>query len=74
MQEIRFRYSEDKLLEEQLKRRKAHKWIGALHCACDKCGSYQYVMLNIVDKTCECERCWAERRYFELVDGKETNI
>lgn len=68
MQEIRFRESEEELLEEQLKRRKAYKVIGAEHIPCDKCGGRCYVMPRMAGKIFECERCWAERRYFEIVD------
>ena len=69
MNEIRFRASEDQLYDEMLRRREAHKWIGALHLPCDKCGSYKYVMPNMLDSSCECETCWAERRYYEIIDG-----
>lgn len=68
MQEIRFRESEDQLLEEQLKRRKAYQVIGAEHIRCDKCGGHSYVMPLMVGRTFECERCWAERRYLELIE------
>lgn len=67
-QEIRFRSSEDQLMEELMKRREAHKWIGALHCPCDKCGSYWFVISDFTTRTCECEGCWAKRRYLELID------
>ena len=69
MNEIRFRHSEEQLIEEQLKRRKAYKYIGAEHIRCDKCGGHIYVMPLLAGRTFECERCWAERRYYEIVDG-----
>lgn len=67
--EIRFRASEDQLLDELMRRREVHKIIGALHCACDKCGGYWFVISDPTTRTCECEGCWAKRRYFELMDG-----
>lgn len=71
MNEIRFRASEDQLREELDRRRKSHKWLGALHCPCDKCGSYNYVISDFTTRTCECEQCWANRRYLELIGGCE---
>lgn len=71
MQEIRFRASEEQLLEELMKRREAYKTIGADRIRCDKCGFGHYVMPNIVERSFECEECWAKRRYLEIVDGKE---
>lgn len=69
MNEIRFSASEDKLYDELLRRRKAYKFLGALHLrACDKCGSYNYVISNPLDMSCECEQCWANRRYIEIVN------
>lgn len=67
MNEIRFRASEDKLYEELMKRREIYKHIGLLHHACDKCGKYNYVMCNLSNRTCECEGCWAKRRYLEIL-------
>lgn len=69
MNEIRFRASEDQLYDELLRRRKAYKYIGADRFKCDTCGYGHYVMPNIDDRTCECEECWAKRRYIEIVDG-----
>lgn len=71
MQEIRFRASEDQLLEELMKRREAYKLIGADRIHCDKCGFGHYVMPLLAGRTFECEQCWAKRRYEEIVDGKE---
>lgn len=71
MQEIRFRASEEQLLEELMKRREANKTIGADRIRCDKCGFGHYVMPNIAERTFECEQCWAKRRILEIVDGKE---
>ena len=70
MNEIRFRASEYQLYVEQMRRRESHnKCLGPLHCPCDKCGSYDYVMYHFDTGTFECERCWAERRHYEIVDG-----
>lgn len=68
MNEIRFRASEDQLYDELMRRREAHKIIGALHCPCTYCGRYTFVMPNATDRTSECEQCWAKRRYLELID------
>lgn len=69
--EIRFRASEEQLLEELMQRRKAHKLIGADRIRCDKCGFGHYVMPNITERSFECEQCWACRRYVELIDRQE---
>lgn len=69
MNEIRYRASEDQLLEELMRRREAFKLIGADRIRCDKCGMGHYVIPNIVDRTFECEQCWAKRRYIEIVNG-----
>lgn len=74
MNEIRFRASEDQLYEELMKRRESHKWLGSLHCPCDTCGSRRYVISDLSTRTCECEECWAKRRYIELVDRVDTNL
>lgn len=66
MNEIRFRDSEAKLLEELMRRRKAYQLIGADRIRCDTCGMGHYVMPNIVERTFECEQCWAKRRFQEL--------
>lgn len=69
--EIRFRASEEQLMDELYKRRESHKWLGCLHLPCDKCGRYWFVMSDPTTRTCECEGCWAKRRYLEIVDRKE---
>lgn len=69
--EIRFRSSEDQLKEEIDRRRKMHKTVGMLHVACDKCGSYNYVIANFETRTAECEKCWAIRRFKELIGEKD---
>lgn len=69
MNDIRFRYSEDQLLGELYRRRESHKWLGSLHCACDKCGRYDCVICDFTTRTCECEGCWSKRRFIELIDG-----
>lgn len=66
MNEIRWRASEDKLLEELMQRRKAYQLIGADRIRCDTCGRGPYVMPNIMERTFECEHCWAKRRFQEL--------
>lgn len=58
MNEIRFRASEDKILELAMLRRKSHAML--THTQCTKCGSYSYVLPNMLD-SCECERCYIER-------------
>lgn len=72
MQEIRFRQSEDKLLEELTKRRNARKWFYT-DLPCDTCGSRSYVIADLSTRTCECEQCWANKRYLQIVDGVDTN-
>lgn len=36
------------------------------HTACSKCGSYNFVLANALDMSCECERCYIERIVGEL--------
>lgn len=67
MDEIRFRASEEQLLEELKQRREAYRIIGADRICCDTCGMGHYVIPNIAERTFECEQCWAKRRYLELV-------
>lgn len=69
MNEIRFRSSEDQLHDELMRRRHAHKWLGGLHVRCTHCGSYMFVISRLDTGTAECEQCWANRRYQELVGG-----
>lgn len=70
MNDIRFRYSEDQLLEELMKRRNARKWFFT-NLPCDTCGSRRYVISDLSTRTCECEECWAKRIYLEIVDGRK---
>lgn len=70
MNEIRFRASEDQLLEELERRREVRKWFYT-DLPCDTCGSRSYVIADLSTRTCECEQCWANRRYLELIDGVE---
>lgn len=74
MNEIRFRASEEQLYDELIKRREVYKVIGVDRIRCDKCGYGHYVIPNMVERTCECEQCWAKRRYIEIVDGVNSNL
>lgn len=70
MNEIRFRASEDQLYEELTKRRETRKWFST-ESPCDTCGSRSYVISDLSTRTCECEQCWANRRYLELIGWEE---
>lgn len=54
-------------MDEAMKRRKVNGY--ALHVACGKCGSYRYVLPNMLTRSAECEDCFIIRRYNELTGG-----
>ena len=68
MQEIRFRYSEDRLKDVLQRRRNAI--VGYFPVACSFCGSHRYVLTSVADGTAECEECFAKRWIKENIGDK----
>lgn len=64
---IRFRTSEEQVMDEAMRRRKCNGYVPHLAC---KCGSFRYVLPNMQTRQGECEDCFIIRRYGELVRGE----
>lgn len=68
MDEIRFRYSEEVAAREaKLYYESRTAWFDL----CSTCGHHRKGHFHIVDGTFECWRCFASRRFTELVGERE---